>query len=326
MSHKSLEFKIDPIKILKSVENPSIKFFVNHDLLEDRDTKIENLWNLKPVKRILKKQDQDGFWKYPGRVREELRSSHDYNQLETFRMLGELVEKYGLNRDHVQIRNAADFLFKCQTDEGDFRGIYGKQYAPTYHPAIMELLIKAGYVKDSRIKKGFKWLNSVRQEDGGWAIPLRTQQLSYKDAMKLPEPIQPVRSKPFSHLVTGMVLRAFAAHPQYRKTYESLHAGDLMISRLFKNDKFSDRRDKKYWERVSYPFWFTDIVSTMDSLSLLGYTIKNKQLKHAFNFFIEKQNEYGLFDLKLLKVKDKDLKYWIALAICRSFKRFKENL
>ena len=112
----------------------------------------------------------------------------------------------------------------------------------------------------------------MRQEDGGWTIPFRTSGMNLKEALGKNEPISTDQSKPFSHLVTGMVLRAFAAHPEYRESDEAREAGELLASRFFKPDKYPDRRDKKYWERVSYPFWFTDIVSALDSLSLLGFT------------------------------------------------------
>ena len=56
------------------------------------------------------------------------------------------------------------------------------QYSTTYSPAIMELLIKAGYDNDPRILKGFDWLLSIRQDDGGWALPFRTMGKNLGDA------------------------------------------------------------------------------------------------------------------------------------------------
>ena len=53
-------------------------------------------------------------------------------------------------------------------------------------------------------------LPAIRQRDGGWAIPMRTLGHRYRDFLdveRYPEPLAPDRSKPFSHLVTGMVLR-----------------------------------------------------------------------------------------------------------------------
>ena len=148
--------------------------------------------------------------------------------METYRILGELVEKYGFSNKHPKIRKATDFLFSRQTDEGDFRGIYGNQYSPNYSAAIMELLIKAGYQDDSRIDKGFSWLLSIRQSDGGWAIPLRTVNAKYADIMNA-DSIKSDLAKPFSHLVTGVVLRAFAAHRKYRRSNEAIKAGEFLV-------------------------------------------------------------------------------------------------
>jgi hypothetical protein len=146
--------------------------------------------------------------------------------------------------------------------------------------------------------------------------------MKYYDAIKRLDPVQPDRTKPFSHLITGMVLRAFAAHPTYRKTLEARHAGDLLASRMFKSDKYPDRGTPSYWTSSSYPFWFTDLVTTLDSLALLGFSANDPRIRNALNWFNHHQNKNGLFDIKLLRGKDKDLPYWISLAICRIFKRF----
>lgn len=316
------ELKVDPVPNLLSLENKAINYFTKRDLLDENLEPIETLWNLPEVEKILRKQQSDGSWVYPG-GNKHIRSQENYNQIETYRNLGDLTEKYGLNRKHEAIKKAAEFLFSFQTEEGDFRGIYGTQYTTTYTPAIMELLIKAGYENDAHILKGFEWLSSIKQDDGGWAIPLRTAGKKL-DALNGPELIQPVKSKPFSHLVTGMVLRAFAAHPEYRKSKSAAKAGELMISRFFKSDKYSDRRGKDFWEKVSYPSWFTDIVSTLDSLSFIGFTKDDPQIEEALEWLKKRQTDKGLFDLKIVRGRDKDTKYWICLAVCRLFKRYYE--
>jgi hypothetical protein len=210
------ELKVDPVPNLLSLENNAINYFTKRDLLNERVESIEILWKLRDAEKILRKQQSDGSWEYPG-GNKHIRSQENYNQIETYRNLRDLVEKYGFTRKHESIQKAAKFFFRFQTEEGDFRGIYGTQYTTTYSGAIMELLIKAGYENDHHILKGFEWLLSIRQDDGGWAIPLRTAGKKL-DSLNGSELIQPVKSKPFSHLVTGMVLRAFAAHPKYRKS------------------------------------------------------------------------------------------------------------
>lgn len=138
------DLKYNPIPTLISSNNEAIIFFTKRDLLWKKERNIENLWELPEPLKLIRKQKEDGSWKYPG-GKKEIRSQENYNQLETYRKLGILVEKYGFYKKHPSIKKAADFLFKFQTNEGDFRGIYGNQYTPNYSAAIMELLIKAGY-------------------------------------------------------------------------------------------------------------------------------------------------------------------------------------
>ncbi len=314
------ELKVDPVPNLLSVGNEAIKYFTLRDLLDRRVESIEILWELPDVKKILKKQQNNGSWKYPAGSNQI--GQVDYDQYETYLILGELIEKYGFNREHESIKKAAEFLFQFQTEEGDFRGIYANQYSTTYSPAIMELLIKAGYDNDTRILKGFDWLLSIRQDDGGWALPFRTVGKNIGDAFKSSELIQPDKSKPFSHLVTAMVLRAFAAHPKYKKSIESKKAGELLITRFFTNDKYPDRKSKNFWERVSFPFLYTDIISALDPLYFLGFNTNNPEIKVALEFLRNKQNNNGNFNLKIIRGRDKDLPHWICLAVCRLFKRF----
>ncbi|MFX0036952.1 MAG: hypothetical protein ACFE9I_15080 [Candidatus Hermodarchaeota archaeon] len=186
----------------------------------------------------------------------------------------------------------------------------------------MELLIKAGYQDDPRIEKGFKWLLSVRQDDGGWAIPIRTNNTKWSDVLNDLEPLEPNRVKPFSHMVTGVVLRAFSAHSKYRNLQDIKLAGELLASRFFKPDKYPDRKAVDYWFRVSFPFWFTDIISSLDTLVNLRFTISHPQIELALNILRNRQLGNGLWDLKLLRTKDEDLHLWIALAVCRIFKKF----
>jgi squalene cyclase len=245
-----------------------------------------------------------------------------YDQIETYRNLSELLEKFGLNKKHLTVRKAANFFFSHQTSEGDFRGIYGNQYSPNYSAAIMELLIKAGYDTDKRIEKGFQWLLSIRQNDGGWAIPFRTISASSYSTVLSQNTIQPDRTKLFSNLVTVVALRAFAAHPKCRTTKETRASGELLASRFFERDKYSDRRNAEYWFKFSYPYWFTDLLSALDSLSAIGLDAENPQIARALRWFVSEQQQNGAWKLKTVRGRDKDTDYWINLAICRVFKRF----
>ena len=73
-----------------------------------------NTGELPGVRRVVARQQPDGRWKYPG-GNPDIRSRAAYDQLETFRQLGVLVCKFGLDRQHPAVAAAARFLSWCQT-------------------------------------------------------------------------------------------------------------------------------------------------------------------------------------------------------------------
>jgi len=314
--------RFDPLPPLLESGNESIMFFAKRDLLGQDAGPVEQLWGSDAVVRLLRKQQGDGCWKYRG-AKPGLRSQEDYEQLETYRIVGELVERYGFTRKHPSMSRAAEFLFSRQTPEGDWRGIYGRQYTPNYSAGILELLVKAGYERDPRAKRAFEWLLSMRQNDGGWAGPIRTVGVGLTAAVMQAPTIEPDKTKPFSHLATGVVLRAFAAHPKWRKAKEARVAGELLASQLLKRDRYPDRADVSYWTKFTFPFWFTDLLSALDSLSLLGFTAQHPQIRKGLDWLVSRQQANGLWDVERLKHSSDSLS--IALAICRVFRRFFES-
>jgi len=304
-----------------------IAFFARRDLLGTEGEPIENLWVLDGARHILMKQLSSGAWRYPNPRAKELSPLQDYDQLETYRRLGQLVEQFGFDRSHGAIAAAAEFLFKRQTAEGDFRGIYGRQYTPNYSAGIAELLVKAGYGKDPRIGKAFRWLLSERQADGGWAIPFRTSNQKFMsrathNAIRSLATLEPDHGKPSSAMITGVVLRAFAAHKDLGNSAEAHEAAELLPPRFFKRDTYIDRGAPEYWKRVTFPFWFTDIVSALDSLSLMRPPVRGKEVSAAVSWLRETRTRSGLFELRLLRTGDPALKYWESLAVCRVLKRY----
>lgn len=315
----------DPIPLLLESGSEPVEYFARQDLLEEDPGTIARLWESRDAQKILHRQLKNGGWRYPSPAT-TTRSAEDYDQIETYRNLGFLVEKFGFTRAHPAVQKAAEFLFSSQTPSGDFRGIYGMQYSPNYSAGIMELLIKAGYGRDARITRGMGWLLSMRQIDGGWAIPLRTHPTGGKwtDRMRM-KTIEPDRAKPFSHMVTGVVLRAFAAAEKYRDREEIRLAGELLASRFFKTDAYVDRRTPEFWVGFSFPFWFTDLLSSLDSLSRLGFPAEDPDIRKGLNWFMERQRRDGGWTLKLLKGADKALPYWLDLSVCRIYRRFFPN-
>lgn len=325
------ELKFDPLPILLSSENITITYFAKRDLLDTVIHPINQIWNLSEPQKIIKKQQSNGSWKSSNKNKDKY-PLVNYNLIETWKQFRFLIEKYDFNNSYPAIQNTAEFLFSCQTEEGDIRGFLGNQYAMYYTGAIMSLLIKAGYENDLRIEKGFKWLLKMRQNDGGWvASPFQTLNLSGEQISELTSKSKEIKkehdkSKPFSHNFTGMVLRAFAVHTKYRTSKEAWIAANLLKSRFFKADSYSSYRHPDNWLRFQYPFWWNNLVTVLDSLSLMGLSNKDKDIQNALNWLRGHQESNGSWKISYSKMhkapQKKEEKLWITLAICRIFKRF----
>lgn len=268
------------------------------------------------ARRILARQQPDGRWRYSGGD-PAIRPAAGYDLLETYRQLGVLVHKYGLNRGHPAIPRAAAFLRTFQTDAGDYRGIYGNQYSPNYSAAITELLIHAGYGHSRHVTTTLRWLQAIRQDDGGWAIPTRTLGLPLKTMLTEPTTLKPDRSRPSAHLVTGIVLRALAAHPSHRTSEVTRRASELLKSRFFTRDRYPDHAAASYWLIFSYPFWWTDLLSALDTLAHIGFRADDPDISRGLAWFADRQDANGLWNAGANRPKGRSSDLWVALAVAR---------
>jgi hypothetical protein len=321
--------RIDPLPSLLASGDAALTYFVRRDLLDEEVGPVELLWNLPHVQKLLRKQQADGSWRYPGQNR-QLRPETNYDLVETFRSLGQLVQQHGFDRRHPAIERAAEYVFSCQTEQGDIRGILGTQYMPYYHSMITGLLIEAGYGEDPRVIQGLEWLLSMRQDDGGWIVPMQAVSARWKTReMWSAPPVPPDRSRPHAHMATGMVLRAFAVHPWYRHRKEVRDAADCLKSRFFQADRYGDRKAPLYWTKFQYPFWWNNILTALDALSLLGFSPDDKDVRSGLKWFIDHQQDNGLWKTgyeqasrKEMSAKEREAMLWVGLAVCRVFKRF----
>jgi len=321
--------KVNPnkaIEFLLARGNLPILYWLKKDILEvPIDREFKNLQKFASRIRILKNQKPNGGWckrKYEGHPRWE----KSYYIVDTLKNMFKL-HNFGCTLKDEGIKKAIKFVFSTQSRAGDFRGAYLNEYAPTYHALSLEILCLLGHDKDEKIQKGFRWISNNRQDDGGWVIPYRTidqEQLknryNYEAQLKL-EPINPDKSRPFSHLVTGMVLRALAASPTWSKSKEARKAGELLLSRFFKPDKYNDRWLPSFWEELTYPFWATDILGSLDSLSKIGFPVENENLQKGLNWMLKKQNKQGYWETGNQKSSIED-HLWVTFAVLRVLKRF----
>jgi len=315
----------DPRPALLAWQDPALAYFVQRDLLDADTGPVERLWELPEPSRLVGKQQANGSWHYPGKS-DHPAPDANYDLLETYRSLRVLVEMYGFQRTHPTLSRAAEYIFACQTDEGDIRGILGNQYMPYYHGALLELLFKAGYTHHARTEKGLQWLLSMRQADGGWIIPAQLVPARQKtDQLWQGVPVLPDRSRPHAQLATGMVLRAFAAHPDYHRQPDVITAGERLKERLFQPDKYNDRKAPAYWLKFQFPFWWPNLLTALDTLSRLGFDRKDRDIARGLAWFADNQSADGLWETGYGSGRNAErMRHWVGLAICRVLRRFIE--
>ncbi len=326
------QFNHDPIGSLLSCGNEAITFITQRDLQGEEAGPIDRVWSLPEVAKILKKQQPDGSWK-------TAKARDDYGKYsamtETWRQFRYLVDQYEMDRSHPAIPMAAEYIYSCQSEEGDFRGILSNEYAPYYTGALLYLLIKAGYAGDPRTEKGMQWLLGMRQDDGGWLIGspglvnAPWKEVLQRTSRWSKEPARDFdRTRPYSAAGTGMAIRALAVHPDYKRSEEAVKAATLLKSKFFRKDNWSWYEHPDNWVRFQYPYWWNHLVSALDMVSRIGIPKEDEDIQRAMNWLTGHQEKDGLWKVSystIHKQNSKDdtseTRYWITLAICRIFKR-----
>ena len=327
--------KYDPIDPLLSSNDDILKTFVNRNLLGQQRENLSFIEHAPIVQKILKKQQPNGSWKSASKNQLKY-PAINYSLIETWKNFRILVEKYRLTKENPVVRNASEFIFSCQTEVGDFRGFLANQFAMYYTGALTSLLNQAGYEKDPRIEKAMRWLLSTRQDDGGWlANYLMSLKLSKTEVNKLTSQNTSViterdTTRPSSHNWTGMVIRAFASHSQYKNHPGAHQAGKLLKEAFFSKDKnYTSYQDAGYWVNFEYPYWWNNLVSAMDSLSNLGFLGSDPDIKKALDWFYDHQNQSGLWNVSYSSKhqvkntpKTHNMQLWVSFQIYRIFQRF----
>ena len=318
-------FKQDPVPALLRIQDPALQYFIHRDLLDEDPGPINSLWSMPAATKILKKQLPSGAWPDP-RQKVHVGIATNYLMVETYRNLNVLIATLGFTKNHPATQAAVEFLFSLQHPDGDFRGIYGSQYSPNYTGGILELIVKAGYTDDDCVDHAFQWFLDHQQKDGGWTLPMQTHGVKSLEsspvlAGNVVYPFQP--EKVFSHMITGIVLRPFAAHPRYRSHPDAVKAAQLITTRFFRKDAYTSRQAPSYWTKYTFPFWWTDLISVLDALSMMGISRDTPGIKKVLSYFHDDQQPEGTWIFTLLKNKSlPDLNGWLNLALCRSLKRF----
>ena len=89
-----------------------------------------------------------------------------------------------------------------------------------------------------------------------------------------------------------------------------------MKSRLFKPDKYTDRKGADYWLKFQYPYWWGNLLTVLDSLSVIGFPAEDQDISKGLSWFADNQLDNGFWPTGYGKGQGADPNQaWVALAI-----------
>jgi len=260
---------------------------VRRDLIDDEEAPgPAEVVTYPEVKAFLKKQEKNGA--FPAKPPEKTLGSAKFSRaIGTLRALEKMAE-YGLSKAHPAVARAAELLFSSQGADGGIGDLALGETPESRTRAVaihfqgwaLSTLSRTGYDTDPRVEKGFRFLLTNRQADGGWAWRgVRTDSAA----------------RPSSHLVTGMALRAFAASPTRRTSREARRAAELLATRFLQPDRYPDRKAASFWEQFSEPRFYTDVLDALDCVTAVGLGKENSGVRTAEAYVRGRQNVDGLW-------------------------------
>jgi hypothetical protein len=92
----------------------------------------------------------------------------------------------------------------------------------------------------------------------------------------------------------------------------------LLKSRFLKPDSYNDHKDIKYWTKFQFPFWWTDLLSALDSMGKLGFDREDSDIRKGLEWFIQNQEVDG--EWKAYYEKRPEMNLWVSFAVCRVLK------
>ncbi|MDH5450439.1 MAG: hypothetical protein OEX77_05990 [Candidatus Bathyarchaeota archaeon] len=334
------------VRWLLEEESPSVRYFALRDLLGKREDDPElqaakaAIPTSKVITRIFSKQKSKGYWEEPANpYHPKYKSS--YWQIMT---LGQL----GMDSRDKRIRNACEYIFQFQLDEGGFSSYTLERAFKEYEqmrkkgkklPSANEwvrstvfehqyscltgnmaaALIRIGYVKDPRVWKALDWLVRIQNKDGGWLCP-------YWRAH--------VKDTHGCFYGTICPLEAFSEAPRAtltKKMERAVESGAefLLMHRLFRADHHNYKVIKQSWLKLGFPWFYGyNILRGLDVLSKLGY-VDDERLDDPVQILLQKRARDGKWILEStpsdrmqanIETRGKPSK-WITLIALRVLKR-----
>ncbi len=274
--------KGDPLPWLLEAENPPVRYGTLLDLLDRpaNDPEVRTaraaILTFPPVAKLLLAQKQEGYW-----VEWDYYLPKNYG---TFWVLSVLAD-LGLTAEHEHVRRGCEFLFTHQREHGGFcrrRRIPGQgivwetQDAPCTQARIVRFLTQFGYTDDSHTQAAMDWLLATQRNDGMWLCDRAGRHGCLRATLDY------LRAAALDTETTAHPATARATAVVYNLLMEPgmgrYHVGDV-------------------WKVLEYPHVGYGVISALDALARLGYTLEQPKVAVAMEYLLSRQLPDGTWPL-----------------------------
>lgn len=334
MNNWKSALKADPTDWLLEKNNPSVRYYTLIDILEKPKTDLEvreakqDIMETGVVPAILSKQNKEGYWEKPERFYVEKYKGTVWQLI--------ILAELGADGKNNNIRNACEFILENSQDKKSNGFAYSvsakkgggrhSEVIPCLTGNMVWSLIKLGYLDDSRVQRGIKWITSYQRFDDGIQEAAKGWPYDRLKAACL--------GRHTCHMGAVKALKALAEIPENKRSPDvksTIKRGVeyLLIHHIYKRSHDLNRISKPGWLKFSFPLMYqTDALEILGILTHLGY--RDKRMQDAIDIMISKQDDQGKWKLEKtfngrfqvnIEKKGKSSK-WITLNALRTLKRF----
>lgn len=274
--------RANPIPWLLEPENPSVRYWTLIDLLERSVDDPESreaqaaIPTRPPVAELLAAQKKDGYW-----VKRDYYLPKNYG---TFWVLSVLAD-LGPTAESEHVQRGCEFMFTFQRDHGGFcrrRRIQGRgtvwvdQPGPCTHARIVRFLIQFGYGDDPRTRAGMDWLLATQRDDSMWLCRRADRHGCLRATLD--------------------VLRAAVLDPE-TASHPAIDRAAAVVCDLLMQPRMGRYHVGDMWEVLEYPHVGYGVISALDALARLGYTLEQPKIATAFEYLLSRQLPDGTWPL-----------------------------
>ncbi len=272
----------DPIPWLLEPGNPSVRYRTLTGLLYRPESAPEvraaqeAIPTYPPVAQLLADQKRDGYW-----VKRDYYLPKYDGTFWVLSVLGDL----GLTAKNEHIERGCQFMFSFQREHGPFcrrRRVAGKGViwdtgpGPCTHARIVRFLLQFGYRDDPRVRAAVEWMLATQRNDGMWLCRTDGRYGCLRATLDV--------------LRVAVLDPETAAHPAMGR------AADV-VCELLMEPRMSRYHVPELWKVLEYPYLDYGVISALEALGQLGYTVEHPRIAGAMEYLLSRQLPNGAWPL-----------------------------